>query len=257
MALIQLENVGVHFMVPQMKRKNFGQAEKSFKLGGAMQAKHGKMGVSALHDINFTLRSGDRLGLIGNNGAGKTTLLRVLAGILPPTEGRIRIEGRVSALMSIRLGMDSAATGYDNIISRALYMGCSEREIKERFEEIAEFTELGDYLSLPIDTYSSGMRVRLAFAIATAFVPDILILDEWLSAGDERFKNKASERLNGLIQGTGVVAFASHNLGMLKKVCTKGAVLEEGRLLYFGPIEDAVLFADLSPGERSMIASDA
>ncbi|WOI53619.1 ABC transporter ATP-binding protein [Parvularcula sp. LCG005] len=240
MALIHMENVGVHFLVPQLKSTGLLGALKSTSLGGRLEKRHGRAGVSALEDINLTLKDGDRLGLMGHNGAGKTTLLRVLATILPPSEGRIRVEGRVSALMSIRLGMDGYATGYDNIRGRARYMGCTEAEIDAKFDEIAEFTQLQDYLALPMTTYSSGMRVRLAFAIATAFHPDILVLDEWLSAGDETFKKKASDRMHELIENTGIVAFASHNLSMLQNICNKGLMLEHGRIKFFGPIDEAV-----------------
>ena len=250
MALIKLENVGVHFMVPELKSAGLmgsGGLMKSMKtrvqkmtLGGALGEKHGKVGVTALDGISLTLQDGDRLGLMGHNGAGKTTLLRVLASILPPTDGRIRIEGHISALTSISLGMDGYASGYENIRRRARYMGCSEAEIDEQFDEIAAFSELGDYLALPMNSYSSGMRVRLSFAIATAFHPDVLILDEWLSAGDARFKQKASDRMHDLIKNTGIVAFASHNLDMLQSICNKGLLLEHGKVKFLGPVDEAV-----------------
>ncbi|MEL7488589.1 MAG: ATP-binding cassette domain-containing protein, partial [Pseudomonadota bacterium] len=178
MASIQLEHVGVHFMLPRRKALGLLGSVKSIATGGVMREEHGRLGVAALSDVSLDLRDGDRVGLIGHNGAGKTTLLRVLSGILPPTSGRTRIEGRVSALLSIQLGLNNQASGYENIRIRARYMGCSEEEIEANFEDIARFSELGEYLDLPLKTYSSGMRLRLAFAIATAFRPDILILDE-------------------------------------------------------------------------------
>jgi len=239
MAIIRLEDVSVHYLVPELKSAGLLTAVRSMHLGGNLQRLHGRAGVTALEDINLDLKDGDRLALMGHNGAGKTTLLRVLSSILPPTEGRVRIEGRISALMSIRLGMSGNMSGYDNIRSRARFMGCSEHEIEDRFSDIAEFTELGEYLKLPIKSYSSGMRVRLAFGIATAFYPDILILDEWLSAGDARFKDKASERMHELIKNTGIVAFASHNLGMLKDICTKGVVLNKGKIEFMGTVDEA------------------
>ena len=133
-------------------------------------------------------------------------------------------------------------------------MGCTEQEIEEQFDDIAEFSELGEYLSLPINTYSSGMRVRLAFAIATAFHPDILIMDEWLSAGDERFKQKASERMHDMIENTGIVTFASHNLGMLRNICNKGLVLDQGKVRFLGPIDEAIEVMNTPPGPKEVNA---
>ena len=239
MAYMKLEDVAVHYLIPELKSAGLLSTVRAVNLGGKLQKLHGRSGVTALENINLELKDGDRLALMGHNGAGKTTLLRVLASILPPTEGRVRIEGQISALMTIRLGMSGTMSGYDNIRSRARYMGVPEKQIDAQFGQIAEFTELGDYLHLPINSYSSGMRVRLAFAIATAFYPDILILDEWLSAGDERFKNKASERMHSLIENTGIVAFASHNIGMLKNICNKAIVLKKGQIVFQGSVEEA------------------
>ncbi|WP_273013263.1 MULTISPECIES: ABC transporter ATP-binding protein, partial [unclassified Hyphomonas] len=188
-----------------------------------------KVCINALKDINLDFRDGDRIGLIGHNGAGKTTLLKVLSGILPPTAGRIRIQGRTAGLLSIQLGLDTRASGYENIIIRARYMGVTEEEIQERFDDICEFSELGEYLHLPLKAYSSGMRVRLAFAIATAFDPDILILDEWLSAGDATFRDKASARMKNLIAQTGIFVMATHQVSLMKQMCNRGIVLKKGQ----------------------------
>lgn len=242
MASIELNNVGVHYLIPQAKSAGLVGAMRSLAMGGVIGKRHGRIGVTALDDISLTLVNGDRLGLIGHNGAGKSTLLRVLAGILPPTSGRIRVEGRVSALMSIQLGLDSYSTGYENIRSRARFMGLTEEEIDARFDDIAAFSELGDYLDLPIRSYSAGMRLRLAFSIATAFSPEILILDEWLSAGDDYFQKKARERLTGLIDKTGIFAFASHNDALMARMCNKGMVLHQGKPVFFGEINEALAF---------------
>lgn len=240
MAFIDLDDVSVHFLMPQAKSKSLISSLKSLDLGGAFTQSHGKTGVTALEHVDLTLRDGDKLALIGHNGAGKTTLLRVLATILPPTSGRVRIVGAVSPLMSIHLGLDPLATGYENIKYRARYMGRHEDEIETQFREIADFTELGDYLNLPLKSYSSGMKLRLAFAIATAFQPEILVLDEWLSAGDANFRNKAAERLDNLIQATGIVVVASHNNELLERVCNRGVVLQHGRIVFDGPIGEAI-----------------
>ncbi|MEM0928873.1 MAG: ABC transporter ATP-binding protein [Pseudomonadota bacterium] len=242
MASIALTDVEVHFLLSQTKSKGLLTSIKSLDLGGAFSTAHGKSGVSALRNINLTIEDGDKLAIIGHNGAGKSTLLRVLATILPPTSGRVRIEGTISALMSIHLGLDPLASGYDNIRSRARYMGRTEKEIEERFREIADFTELGDYLELPLKSYSSGMKLRLTFAIATAFQPEVLVLDEWLSAGDRNFRDKATARLDKLIQATGIVVIASHNNDLLARICNRGLVLRRGEIVFDGSVEEAIEF---------------
>ncbi len=240
MASIDLTDVAVHFLLTQTKSRGLMTSIKSLDLGGMFDIAHGKTGVSALRGVNLSLKDGDKLAVIGHNGAGKTTLLRVLAAILPPTSGRVRIEGSVSALMSIHLGLDPLASGYENIRSRARYMGRTENEISERFQEIADFTELGDYLELPLKSYSSGMKLRLTFAIATAFQPEVLVLDEWLSAGDRNFRDKATARLDSLIQATGIVVLASHNNDLLARVCNRGIVLQRGEIVFDGPTDEAI-----------------
>ena len=247
MAYVSLEHVGVEFLVREMQTSSLISTAKSFATGGDIDmTNRRKVTISALKDVCLTFKDGDRVGLIGHNGAGKTTLLRVLSGILPPMEGRLRIEGRLAGLLSIQMGLDQNASGYENIIIRARYMGCSEEEIAERFDDICSFSELGDYLHLPLKTYSSGMRVRLAFSIATAFDPDILILDEWLSAGDATFRDKASMRLKGLIAQSGIFVMATHQPGLMKSMCNKGVVMSKGRVRFIGEIDDALEWHRLS-----------
>lgn len=244
MARVTLENVGVHYALPFAEAMSLKNALSKLALGGHFGDGLGGVGVTALDGINLELEEGDRLGLIGPNGAGKTTLLRVLAGILPPTSGRLRIEGRISALLSIQTGLDQECSGLQNIRDRARHMGCSEAEIAEHFDDIAEFSELGEYLRLPMKTYSAGMRLRLAFAIATAFEPEVLVLDEWISAGDAQFQKKAQARLKKLIERAGVFAFASHNRRLQSAFCTKGLVLKNGKAVFLGPIDEALDFSD-------------
>lgn len=247
MVEIILEDVAVHFPTRQARALQPGKALSRLSLGGIFGTGAGGVGITALHGVNLKLKDGDRLGIIGHNGAGKTTLLRVMSGILPPSQGRIRVEGRVSALLSISLGLDAEATGIENIRYRARHMGISEAEIDAQFDDIAEFSELGDYLHLPMKSYSSGMKLRLALAIATAFQPDILVLDEWLSAGDERFRKKATERLTRLMERAGIVVFASHNMNMLSKMCDIGVVLDHSELAFIGPIDEAIAFSRQEP----------
>ncbi|MEP4053463.1 MAG: ABC transporter ATP-binding protein [Litorimonas sp.] len=239
---IKLENVGVHFNLPQVRSQGMMNSFKTVALGGIITQQKKKVGVNALDNVSIHLKQGDRVALIGHNGAGKTTLLRVLAGIMPPTSGKIRVEGRISSLISIQLGLNNHSTGRENIRLRARYMGFTEKEIDSQFTDIIEFSNLNDFIDLPLRSYSSGMRLRLAFAIATAFRPDILILDEWLSAGDENFQKKAGERLGSLIDRTGIFIFASHNSKVQSRTCNKGIVLRRGKILFRGDIDDAIKF---------------
>lgn len=241
MARLHLEHVGVDFLVRDVHQSSLVSTARSFATGGMINmTNRRKICINALRDINLDLQEGDRVGLIGHNGAGKTTLLKVLSGILPPTGGRLRIEGRIAGLLSIQLGLDTHASGYENIIIRARYMGVSEDEIKTRFDEICAFSELGEYLHLPLKTYSSGMRVRLAFSIATAFDPDILILDEWLSAGDATFRDKASARMKSLISQTGIFVMATHQTSLMKQMCNRGVVLKKGQIVFDGNLDEAL-----------------
>lgn len=196
--------------------------------------------VRAIDDISLTLKSGDRLGLIGHNGAGKSTLLRILAGIYPPTSGTVSVQGKAVPLLDIALGMDDQSTGRQNIRLRGLLLGMSSAEIKRKTDEIAEFTELGDYLDLPLRTYSSGMRVRLAFAISTAVDAAILLLDEVLAVGDASFQEKANKRLEELNSRAEIVVLAIHSSAAIRKSCNKVLWMERGKVRMFGEVEEVV-----------------
>ncbi|MBU2787016.1 ABC transporter ATP-binding protein [Acidithiobacillus sp. VAN18-1] len=200
--------------------------------------------VRAIDGLNLSLKSGDRLGLIGHNGAGKSTLLRVLAGIYPPTSGTLEVVGKAVPLLDISLGMDDQSTGRQNIRLRGLLLGMTNAEIKAKTEEIAEFTGLGDYLDLPLRTYSSGMRVRLAFAISTAVDADILLLDEVLGVGDASFQEKATKRLEELHQRAEIVVLAIHSSDTIRKTCNKVLWMERGKVRMFGPVEEVVTTYD-------------
>jgi lipopolysaccharide transport system ATP-binding protein len=190
--------------------------------------------VRSLDGVSLELQPGDRLGLIGHNGAGKSTLLRVLAGIYPPTSGTVEVEGRAVPLLDINLGMDDQSTGRQNIRLRGLLLGMSDAEIRAKTQDIADFTELGDYLDLPLRTYSSGMRLRLAFAIATAVDAEILLLDEVIGVGDASFQDKAARRLEQLHARAEIVVLAIHNPDVIRKTCNKALWLERGKLRSFG-----------------------
>ncbi|GAB4533571.1 MAG: ABC transporter ATP-binding protein [Amphiplicatus sp.] len=198
------------------------------------------IGVRAVHDVSFSIGKGERVALIGKNGAGKTTLLQILAGILTPDEGEVRTCGRTTNLIRINLGMRGEASGHRNITLLGLAAGRTREEIEAKREQIAAFSELGRFLDMPVETYSTGMRMRLNFAIATAFEPEILILDEWLSAGDAAFRRKATERMQEFVGKANILIFASHSRQMLLDNCTRGIWLERGQIRADGDIKDVL-----------------
>ena len=196
--------------------------------------------VKAIDGLSLTLESGDRLGLIGHNGAGKSTLLRVLAGIYPPTAGTVAVQGKTVPLLDIALGMDDQSTGRQNIRLRGLLLGMSDAEIRRKTDDIADFTELGDYLDLPLRTYSSGMRVRLAFAISTAVDAEILLLDEVLGVGDASFQEKANKRLTELHARAEIVVLAIHSSDVIRKTCNKALWMDRGKVRLCGGVGDVL-----------------
>jgi len=200
--------------------------------------------VVALEDISFELKDGDRLGLIGRNGSGKSTLLRIIAGIYEPLEGRARIEGAVAGLFSVGLGVHPETTGFRNIMLSGLMAGYSRAQVTDMMPEIAAFCDLGEYLDMPVRTYSNGMAMRLKFACATAFDADIILMDEWLGAGDPSFQDKAQKRLRKMVDEAGILMLASHNHSVIRKSCNKLAWLDRGRLRAFGDVEEVLAYHD-------------
>jgi len=209
--------------------------------GGSLARDAGeRVVVRALDHVSLDLREGDRLGLLGHNGSGKSTLLRVLAGAYEPVSGTVSVSGRIASMLSISLGMDMDSTGYENIRLQGTLFGISRAAMDKVIEEIAEFTELGDYLSMPLRTYSSGMAMRIAFSVATCIHADIVLMDEWVSVGDAHFLEKADSRLRNFISRAGVLVLASHSLDLLRRTCNKGVVLQHGKILCTGPIEEVI-----------------
>jgi homopolymeric O-antigen transport system ATP-binding protein len=202
--------------------------------------RHGRLSVRALENLSLDLNEGDRLGLIGSNGAGKSTLLRVMAGAYQPSSGTIEIDGSVGSLLTLGIGLDLDETGLENIYTGCLYLGMSRAQIREKTLDIAEFTELGEYLKIPVRTYSSGMQVRLSFAIATALDPNILLLDEVLGAGDAQFMTRAHNRIEGLMSRANLLVMASHSNTMIRQFCNKALLLRAGRIEEFGPVESTI-----------------
>lgn len=198
--------------------------------------------VKILDNISFNLDMGQRLGVIGPNGAGKSTLLRTLAGIYAPTSGSVNIRGSVKGLFDITLGMNQEATGLENIYLRCLQMGLKLNEITSLITDIVNFSELEESIDNPFHTYSSGMRMRLAFAISTMVKPDLLLMDEWIGAGDANFRDKVKSRMDALVSNSRGLVLATHNTGLMKSLCTHGIVLSKGRNMFFGEIDEALDF---------------
>ena len=196
--------------------------------------------VAALRGLSFSIGRGERVALVGGNGAGKTTLLRTLAGIYEPVGGRLEVEGSVGSLIDPAAGMDQSSTGRENILLRALYRGMGDAEAEEMAEEVGRFSGLGEFLDVPVRGYSAGMQVRLSFAMATVIAPEVLLMDEWLLAGDADFMQRAKERLEELVEGADILVLASHNMDVVREWCTRAIRLEGGRIVADGPVAEVV-----------------
>ena len=192
----------------------------------------------ALKEISFEVQEGDRVGILGLNGAGKSTLLKVVAGVLKPTEGSVEIKGSIVPLLELGAGFDKQYTGKENIFLYGAMLGHSKEFIREKYEEIIEFSELGDFIDVPVKNYSSGMKSRLGFSIATVVEPDILILDEVLSVGDAKFRKKSEKKIMSMIEKNVTVLFVSHSLEQVRRVCNKAILLEKGHIIAQGEIEE-------------------
>jgi lipopolysaccharide transport system ATP-binding protein len=237
MAYIRAEQISVEFPIWSPSHRSLKTAVLRATTGGRLARETStRVMIQALCDLSFEFSRGDRVGLVGHNGSGKTTLLRVLTGIYEPVRGRLDVTGRVSSLLDLSLGMDHEATGYENIVLRGVLMGLQPAAIEKRVDEIAEFSELGDYLSMPIRTYSSGMLLRLAFAVSTSIAPEILLLDEWLSVGDAGFREKAERRLLEMIESSAIVVIASHDVSLIRRFCSRTLQLEHGRIVSEEPV---------------------
>ena len=196
--------------------------------------------VSALRDLDFRIDRGERVALVGHNGAGKTTLLRTLAGIYEPVGGRLRVEGEIGSLIDPSAGIDMDSTGRENIMLRCLFRGMNEAESRERVEEIGAFSGLGTFLDVPIRTYSAGMSVRLSFAIATMIEPQILLMDEWLAAGDAEFQAQAQARLERLVGDADILVIATHSMETARTWCSRAIRLDSGRIVADGPVDEVI-----------------
>jgi ABC-2 type transport system ATP-binding protein/lipopolysaccharide transport system ATP-binding protein len=241
-ASIELDQVTIEFPIYNARGRSLTGELFRRTVGGLIESHKGSSYVSvmALRDINLMLADGDRLGLIGHNGAGKTTLLRVLAGIYEPLSGHVHINGSVASLTDITMGMDVERNGYENIVLRGVFLGLQAKEMRRMIPDIEAFTELGEFLELPLRTYSSGMLLRLAFAVTTAVVPEILIMDELIGAGDAAFVVKATARLNEMISSSRILVIASHDVETIRRLCTKAALMHKGQMVKIGPVEQVI-----------------
>ncbi len=243
MAFINLSGVVVSFPVYDQSSRSLKKRLISATTGGHIEQSpdSGRISVvKALDQVSLHFQHGDRVGLIGHNGSGKTTLLRVLAGIYEPTQGEVLIDGNTAPLFDVALGMDPESTGYENIFLRGLFLGLKRSEIEARLDDIVAFTELGDFLRLPIRTYSAGMRMRLAFAVSTSIEPEILLIDEGIGVGDAAFLQKANERLQEFSDKAAIIVLASHSESLIRKSCNQAVLMQHGKVIATGET-DAML----------------
>lgn len=235
---IKVENVTLDYKIYEHSTLSFKKTLVSLATAGAITKNNkGIIKVRSLANIDLSLKPGDKLGLIGGNGAGKTSLLKLLAGIYEPTIGHVESRGKITTLLGTGFGLDDEASGYQNILLGGIALGYSMKEMKECSDNIAEFTELGDFLNMPLRTYSAGMRARLAFAIATCKRPDILLIDEGIGAGDTSFYEKANKRLEAFLGNASILVLASHSDSLIKRFCNKCLYLNHGKIEYFGDLD--------------------
>jgi lipopolysaccharide transport system ATP-binding protein len=249
MAELILSDVAVEFVVYQGKARSLKQLALQKTVGGLIgHRESGKTTVRALESINFAAHDGDRIALLGHNGAGKTTLLRVAGGIYHPTSGTIHRIGRCIPLFEIGIGFDDEATGYENIVLRGLVMGLTRSEITRNTDWIAEFSGLGEFLDLPVRTYSTGMLLRLMFSIATSIETDVILMDEWIATGDKDFIGKANTRLHEMVEKTSIMLLATHDLELVRQLCNRVLVLSGGHIIADGSAEEVLpAYSSASP----------
>ena len=231
MTIISAKNISIEFPIFGIKSRSFKSSVIKSITGGKINEENASLKIKAIDDISFNLNAGDRVGLIGHNGSGKTTLLRAISGVYFPTSGNLSVDGSISSLLDIFIGMDMDATGKENIIARGLIMGHPYSHVVEKIDDVIQFSGLGDYINLPMRTYSSGMAMRLAFSASTSFDADIVLMDEWLSVGDDNFIKSSQKRISEFVESAKVVILASHDKLMLQKFCNKTITMCQGKII--------------------------
>lgn len=239
MTFIKLSDASVTFSIFNTKTRSVRNTLIN-AIGGNVNSIDNTVYVKALDNISLEINEGERVGLIGHNGAGKSTMLKLLSGIYEPTEGVMNVRGYTSSLTDITMGMDPENSGYDNIIMRCILMGMTFKQAKDKVKEIIDFSELSEYIDLPTRTYSTGMYMRLAFTIATSIAPDILIMDEMIGAGDASFIEKAKIRSMALIEQTKIMVISSHDMNIMRDICTRGLWMEKGKIRMDGEINAVI-----------------
>jgi ABC-type polysaccharide/polyol phosphate transport system ATPase subunit len=253
---LSAENVSLYFPIPA-NRSWHPEQHAAGRLGGTPVTYRGRSCIRALDNVSLALKQGARLGVIGHNGSGKSTLLRTLAGLYSPHEGHVRASAAVSGIFNMSIGFRPEATGYRNIVLKGLIAGKTRREIDAAVPAIAEFTELGPYLNLPLNTYSQGMALRLAFAITTTFAHDILVMDEWIGAGDAQFQERVVARMNSVFEAAHICVLASHNRSLLQRLTDQCLWMEDGRVRMHGPTSEVFEIYDAEVREIQRIAETA
>ena len=231
--MIEVDHVMMDYVMEIDRTKSL----KEYLIRSAKK-KNKKESLHVLKDINFSVQEGEVMGIVGCNGAGKSTLLKIIAGILKPTSGRVIVHGSIAPMLELGSGMDADMTGRENILLNGSILGFSKAYLVGKMEEIIEFSELGEFIDVPIRNYSSGMIVRLAFSIATIVVPDVLIVDEILAVGDDRFQQKSKHRMMELMRGGTTVLFVSHSLEQIKEICDHVIWLDEGKVRMLGEVNE-------------------
>ncbi|WFG46665.1 ABC transporter ATP-binding protein [Pseudonocardia alni] len=236
---MRIDRAAVDFPIFDAKTRSLKKAVLG-KAGGRIGTDAKVPIIEALRDITVSLDKGARVALVGHNGAGKSTLLRLMAGIYEPTRGRSLVRGKVAPVFDLAVGMDPEISGYENILIRGLFLGMTRKQMEARIDDIAAFTELGDYLEMPLRAYSTGMRVRLALGVVTSIDPEILLLDEGIGAVDAEFLNKARNRLHELVDRSGILVFASHSDEFLADLCDTALWMEHGTIKEYGPLHEVL-----------------
>lgn len=229
--LVKARDIVIEFPIFNASHRSFKKTLLETMTGGKLtsNASH-QIKVRAIDQASFSFKRGDRIGLLGHNGAGKTTLLRSLAGVYTPTSGMLHVHGQIVSLLDISMGLDSEATGFENIFLKGVLLGMTPKEIARKLNAIAEFSELGDYLNLPVRTYSSGMLLRLGFSVTASLQADVLLMDEWLSVGDTTFNEKVQKKIREMVQQSSVLVIATHAKATIKSLCNRVFVLEKGKI---------------------------